>query len=46
MISPTLNQNGSIHEQPKERHCRTFDEVSDEELDSQEEQNNDKEMKD
>ena len=44
MISPTQNQNGSIQEQPKERHCRTFDEDSDEELHSQEEQNNDKEM--
>ena len=43
-VSQTLNSNGSRQEQPKERHCRTFDEDSDEELDSQEEQNNDKEM--
>ena len=43
-VSPTLTANGSTQEQPKERHCRTFDEDSDEELDSQEEQNNDREM--
>ena len=43
-VSPTLTANGSTQEQPKERHCRTFDEDSDEELHSQEEQNNDREM--
>ena len=43
-VSQALNPNGSRQDQPKERHCRTFDEDSDEELDSQEEQNNDKEM--
>ena len=42
-VSPTLTPNGSIQEQAKERHCRTFDEDGDEELGSQEEQNNDRE---
>ena len=31
-VSPTQNPNSSIQE-PKERHCRTFDEDTDEELD-------------
>lgn len=42
-VSPTLTSNGSIQEQPKGRHCGTFDEDGDEELGSQEEQNNDRE---
>ena len=42
-VSLTLTPNGSIQEQAKERHCRTFDEDGDEELGSQEEQNNDRE---
>ena len=43
-VSPTLIPNGSIQEQTKERHCRTFDEDSDEEPESQEEQNNNRKM--
>ena len=43
-VSRTLIPNGSIQEQTKERHCRTFDEDSDEEPESQEEQNNNRKM--
>ena len=43
-VSATLTPNGSIQQQSKERYYRTFDSDSDEELDSQEEQNNDREM--
>ena len=43
-VSATLTQNNSIQEQPKERNSRNFDVDSDEELGSQEEQNNDREM--
>ena len=43
-VSATLTPNDSIQEQPKERVSRYFDEDSDEELDSQEEQNNNGEM--
>ena len=37
-VSRTLIPNGSIQEQTKERHCRTFDEDGDEQPESQEEQ--------
>ena len=43
-VSAILTPNSSIQEQPKERYCRTFDEDNDEELDSQEERNNNREM--
>ena len=43
-VSATLTPNDSMYEQPKERYSRNFDEDTGEELYSQEEQNNDREM--